>query len=70
MCCVHAKHGILPFSLGRPPSAGADPALRAWRCWVRRIREGLPTSREPALLTSVGRMPERSQHRVSGGRMP
>ena len=26
--------------------------------------------REPALLTSAGRMPERSQHRVSGGRMP
>jgi hypothetical protein len=24
-------------------------------------------SREPALLTSAGRMPERSQHRVSGG---
>jgi len=24
-------------------------------------------SREPALLTSVGRMPERSQHRVSEG---
>ncbi len=23
MSCVHAKHGILPFSLGRPPSAGA-----------------------------------------------
>ncbi len=29
MDCIHAKHGILPFSLGRPPSAGADPALRA-----------------------------------------
>ena len=27
-------------------------------------------SREPALLTSAGRMPERSQHRVSVGRMP
>ena len=27
-------------------------------------------SREPALLTSAGRMPERSQHRVSEGRMP
>ena len=24
-------------------------------------------SQEPALLTSAGRMPERSQHRVSGG---
>ena len=34
------------------------------------IREGLPVSREPALLTSAGRMPERSQHRVSEGRMP
>ena len=34
------------------------------------IREGLPMSREPALLTSAGRMPERSQHRVSEGRMP
>ncbi len=33
----------------------------------RCIREGLPMSREPALLTSVGRMPERSQHRVSEG---
>jgi len=31
------------------------------------IREGLPMSREPALLTSAGRMPERSQHRVSEG---
>jgi hypothetical protein len=31
------------------------------------IREGLPVSREPALLTSAGRMPERSQHRVSEG---
>ena len=31
------------------------------------IREGLPMPREPALLTSAGRMPERSQHRVSGG---
>ena len=27
-------------------------------------------SREPALLTSAGRMPKRSQHRVSEGRMP
>jgi hypothetical protein len=27
-------------------------------------------SREPALLTSAGRMPERSQHRASAGRMP
>ena len=31
------------------------------------IREGLPMSREPALLTSAGRMPERSQHRASEG---
>jgi hypothetical protein len=31
------------------------------------IREGLPMPREPALLTSAGRMPERSQHRVSAG---
>ena len=40
---------------------------------VRRIREGLPMSREPALLTSAGRMPKRrrsgwrSQHRASEG---
>jgi hypothetical protein len=34
---------------------------------LRGIREGLPVSREPALLTSAGRMPERSQHRVSEG---
>jgi hypothetical protein len=40
---------------------------------IGNIREGLPMSREPALLTSVGRMPERrrsgcrSQHRVSEG---
>ena len=27
-------------------------------------------AREPALLTSAGRMPKRSQHRVSEGRMP
>ena len=32
-----------------------------------RIREGLAGPQEPALLTSAGRMPERSQHRVSGG---
>ena len=31
------------------------------------IREGLAGPREPALLTSAGRMPERSQHRVSEG---
>ena len=31
------------------------------------VREGLPMPREPALLTSAGRMPERSQHRVSEG---
>ena len=34
------------------------------------IHEGLPGPREPALLTSGGRMPKRSQHRVSAGRMP
>ena len=31
------------------------------------IREGLPVPREPALAASVGRMPERSRHGVSGG---
>jgi hypothetical protein len=31
MDCIHAKHGILPFSLGRPPSAGAYTGLRPWR---------------------------------------
>ena len=31
------------------------------------IHEGLPMDRETALLTSADRMPERSQHRVSGG---
>ncbi len=34
---------------------------------LRIIREGLAMPREPALLTSAGRMPERSQHRVSEG---
>jgi len=29
--------------------------------------EGLPVPREPALLASAGRMPKRSQHRVSEG---
>ena len=67
---LHEKHGILPFSLGGPPPAGANPALRAWRYADRIIREGLPMPREPALLTSGGRMPERGQHRVSEGRMP
>jgi hypothetical protein len=75
--CMLAKHGILPFSLGRlrrlvltrPSGPGAHhpiacaPGFYAFRC----IREGLPMSREPALLTSAGRMPERSQHRVSAG---
>jgi hypothetical protein len=28
---IHAKHDILSFSLGGPPLAGANPALRAWR---------------------------------------
>ena len=36
-------------------------------CLNCRIREGLAGPQEPALLTSAGRMPERSQHRVSGG---
>ena len=34
---------------------------------LENIREELPMSRAPALLTSAGRMPERSQHRVSEG---
>jgi len=37
---------------------------------IRRVRvcsEGLPVPREPALLTSGGRMPKRSQHRASAG---
>ena len=47
------------------------PSL-ALRVWLLRhapcgIREGLPVPQEPALLTSAGRMPERSQHRVSEG---
>jgi hypothetical protein len=46
------------------------PCLRGRLGWPHWTRAGLATSREPALLTSVGRMPERSQHRVSGGRMP
>jgi hypothetical protein len=54
---------------------GARPRQLAWQDAMRstsrsRIREGLAMSREPALLTSAGRMPERSQHRVSEGRMP
>ena len=44
------------------------PRLTLRACMESRIiREGLPMSREPALLTSGGRMPERSQHRVSEG---
>ena len=54
--------GIRPLVLTRPSGPG-DVASCAARC----IREGLPVSREPALLTSGGRMPERSQHRVSEG---
>jgi len=45
--------------------------LLALRAWMNPVDEGgLPMPREPALLTSAGRMPERSQHRVSEGRMP
>jgi hypothetical protein len=49
---THNKSDILLFS-----STFADPGYG----------EGLPMPREPALLTSAGRMPERSQHRVSEG---
>ena len=45
-----------------------SPGLRRGLLWDSEIiREGLPMSREPALLTSAGRMPKRSQHRVSEG---
>jgi hypothetical protein len=53
-----------------PMSPGFRPGLLVVHYAASVIREGLPVSREPALLTSAGRMPERSQHRVSEGRMP
>jgi len=54
---------------GEPVSTAEDTTpstleLTVFKC---RIREGLAGPQEPALLTSGGRMPERSQHRVSGG---
>jgi hypothetical protein len=55
---------------GRGRAVGRTPLL-ALRAWMNPVDEGgLPMPREPALLTSAGRMPERSQHRVSEGRMP
>ena len=59
-------HGQLEYS---PEHVGVD-------CFECRIREGLAGPQEPALLghrsavgglVVAGRMPERSQHRVSGG---
>ena len=47
------------------PAPQAQPKKSVATTWGQ--REGLPMSREPALLTSAGRMPERSQHRVSAG---
>ena len=44
-----------------------DPPARRHECLTKRSREGLPMPLEPALLASAGRMPKRSQHRVSGG---
>ena len=41
--------------------------LRFASCEAILDEGGLPMPREPALLTSAGRMPERSQHRVSEG---
>ena len=67
--CHFRLAGLRPLVLtrasgpdARHPIADA-PGFYAFRS----IREGLPMSREPALLTSAGRMPERSQHRVSEG---
>ena len=54
------------FFVKHPPRASADPGFPQ-NCFAG--REGLPVSREPALLTSAGRMPKRSQHRVSVGRI-
>ena len=52
-----------------PAHAGGfyDPEHGGVAGFECRIREGLAGPREPALLTSAGRMPERSQHRVSEG---
>jgi hypothetical protein len=49
-------------------TAGVIPSLALGAFMgLGNIREGLPVFREPALLTSAGRMPKRSQHRVSEG---
>ena len=69
---VSGETSPLPTDAGMADaSVNAVPSLPLRACMgLRIIREGLPMSREPALLTSAGRMPERSQHRVSEGRMP
>jgi len=46
---------------------GTGKTHRLKTCATRRGSEGLPMPREPALLASGGRMPERREHRVSGG---
>ena len=66
---VSGETSPLPTDAGMADaSVNEVPSLPLRACMgLRIIREGLPMSREPALLTSAGRMPERSQHRVSEG---
>ena len=62
VCSTRTKRTFCTWKLASyyPEHVGVD-------CFQCRIREGLAGPQEPALLTSAGRMPERSQHRVSGG---
>jgi hypothetical protein len=82
-CGFTARLGILPTLPWRPPTAGAHPALRAWRwmgtlCWGNRDallgrwecqgnRDGLSMPRRRPCWQAEPWMAERSQHGVSGG---
>ena len=71
--CDFFLAGLRPLVLTRPSGPGAGTGNSVAPYVPCGIREGLPMSREPALLTSAGRMPkrrrsgQRSQHRVSEG---
>jgi hypothetical protein len=55
------------WHVGRHSNPESPGSRRGLFYRLGKIREGLAGPREPALLTSAGRMPKRSQHRASEG---